>query len=79
LIIDNLRIKCELSTSPDYKNNPDFIKLKQTLQNIVSNFTNQGLDIMKEWPLINIKLLIKDRCHNILKKALSILDGLQSY
>jgi len=75
----SLRVKCELSTSPDYENNPDFINLKQTLQNIVSNFTTQGLEVMKEWSLINIKLLIKDRCHNILKKALSILDGLQSY
>jgi len=75
----SLRVKCELSTSQDYENNPDFLKLKQTLQNIVSNFTTQGLEVMKEWSFINIKLLVKDRCLNILKKALSILDGLQSY
>jgi hypothetical protein len=75
----SLQVKCELSTSPDYENNPDFIKLKQTLKNIVSNFTTQGLEVMKEWSFINIKLLIKDPCHNILKKALFILDGLQSY
>jgi len=50
------------------ENNPHFIKLKQTLQNIISNFTTQGLEVMKEWSLINTKLLIKDHCHNILKK-----------
>jgi hypothetical protein len=75
----SLRVKCELSTSPDFENNPDFVKLKQKLQEIVSNFTTQGLEVMQEWSLINIKLLIKDRCNNILKKALAILDGLLSY
>jgi len=75
----SLRVKCELSTLQDYENNPDFLKLKQTLQNIVSNFTTQGLEVMKEWSFNNIKLLVKNRCLNILKKALSILDGLQSY
>jgi hypothetical protein len=75
----SLGVKCKLSTSPDFENNPDFAKLKQKLQKIVSNFTTQGLEVMQEWSLINIKLLIKDRCNNILKIALAILDGLLSY
>jgi hypothetical protein len=50
--------------------------LKQDLQNTVINFTSQGLDIIKKWSVINIKLLTKDRCNNILQKVLRILDGL---
>jgi hypothetical protein len=34
---------------------------------------------MKKWSIINIHLLITDKCNNILKKAISILDGLYSY
>jgi hypothetical protein len=34
---------------------------------------------MKKWSIINIHLLIKDKCNNVLKKAISILDGLYSY
>jgi hypothetical protein len=75
----SLRLKCELTTSPSYENNPDFILLKKELQDAVSLFTETGLEIMKKWSLINIQLLIKDKCNNILKKAINILDGLYSY
>ncbi len=34
---------------------------------------------MAEWAAINIQLLSEDRCHDILVKALQILDGLVSY
>jgi len=75
----SLRINCELTTSPSYENDPNYITLKQELQTIVNNFKTQGLDVMKRWSLYNIELLIKDRCHNILEKALHILDGLRTY
>lgn len=34
---------------------------------------------MKQWSSINIKLLTLDCCHNILQKAITILDGLYTY
>jgi hypothetical protein len=34
---------------------------------------------MAEWAAINIQLLSEDRCHDILIKALQILDGLATY
>jgi hypothetical protein len=34
---------------------------------------------MKKWSIINIHLLITYKCNNILKKAISILDGLYLY
>jgi hypothetical protein len=34
---------------------------------------------MAEWAAINIQLLSEDRCHDILSKALQVLDGLVSY
>ncbi len=34
---------------------------------------------MAEWADINIQLLSEDRCHDILIKALQILDGLATY
>jgi hypothetical protein len=75
----SLRIKCDLTTTSAYENNPEFLSLKQELQETVRTFTKQGLLVMQKWSLINIKLLTNDRCHNILKKALSILDGLLLY
>jgi hypothetical protein len=75
----SLRIKCELSTSPSYENNSDFITLKKELQDAVNTFTNKGLNVMKKWSLININLLTQDRCHNIMQRALVILDGLYTY
>ena len=44
----SLRIKCELSTSPSYENNPDFITLKRELQEALNTFTTIGLNIMKK-------------------------------
>jgi len=75
----SLRIKCDLTTTSAYENNPEFLSLKQELQETVRTFTKQGLLVMQKWSLINIKLLTNDRCHNILKKALSILGGLLLY
>jgi hypothetical protein len=75
----SLRIKCELTTSPDFENDPNYLVLKQKLQDAVSRFTTTGLEIMQDWSKININLLIKERCHKIMKKTITILDGLFSY
>jgi hypothetical protein len=75
----SLRIKCELTTSPSYTNHPVFLKLKTELQQEVSNFITRGSKIMTDWANENVKLLNYDRCSNILKKALIILDGLTSF
>jgi hypothetical protein len=34
---------------------------------------------MKEWSIININLLLKDRCNNTMQKAISILGGIHLY
>ena len=34
---------------------------------------------MKKWSIINIQLLIKDRCNTLMKTAISILNGLYTY
>lgn len=75
----SLRLKCELTTSPAYANNAEFLKLKEELQNEVSIFIKKGTSILTSWAETNIQLLIQDRCSNILSKALPILDGLVSY
>ncbi len=75
----SLRIKCELTTSPDFENNPKFITLKNKLQNIISNCTTQGLEVMKEWSIININLLNHDRFHKVMSKAIDILLGIHAY
>jgi hypothetical protein len=79
LIPRSLRIKCDLTTSPDFENDPNYIILKRELQTAVSHFIATGMEIMKKWSIINIDLLIKDRCNIFMKKAISILDGLYSY
>jgi len=79
IIPRSLRIKCELTTSPGYENNPNFIILKRDLQTAVSQFMSKGLEIMKEWSLINISLIIRDKCNNIMQKAISILGGIYRY
>jgi hypothetical protein len=75
----SLRIKCELTTSPDFENNSKFITLKNTLQNIISNCITQGLEVMKEWSIVNIDLLNHDRCNKIMSKAIDILLGIHAY
>jgi len=75
----SLRIKCDLITSPNYEDNPNFIILKKELQDAVSQFMSTGLEIMKKWSIINVNLLIKDKCNNIMKTAIVILEGLYSY
>jgi hypothetical protein len=34
---------------------------------------------VKEWSVINLNLLLHDRCNNILTKAITTLEGLTSY
>jgi hypothetical protein len=75
----SLRLKCELTTSPAYAGNTNFLQLKEELQNEVTNFIQKGTRILTSWAEINIQLLIHDRCSNIFTKALQILDGLTSY
>jgi hypothetical protein len=75
----SLRIKCELTTSPSYNNNPVFLKLKTKLQEKVSQFITEGTNIMTDWTRMNVQLLTIDRCSHILTKALQILDGLTSF
>jgi len=75
----SLRIKCELTTSPQYDSHPDFLRLKNDLQHEVDNFICKGTDIMTEWSKINLQLLHYERCHNVLEKALKILEGLTSF
>jgi hypothetical protein len=75
----SLQLKCELTTSPAYQNNQDFITLKDKLQQKVTTFIQEGSAIMTDWAEINISLLKMDRCYDILTKALLILDGLTSF
>jgi hypothetical protein len=75
----SLRIKCELTTSPQHDSNPDFLRLKNELQQEVCTFISKGTKIITEWSNINLKLLLHDHCHNLLEKALQILDGLTSF
>jgi hypothetical protein len=75
----SLQLKCELTTSSAYTNNPDFLTLKTELQHEVSNFIEKGSKIMTKWAETNIHLLTIDRCADILSKALQILDGLTSF
>jgi len=75
----SLRLKYKLTTSPSYENNRDFIILKRELNVAVEDFTKKGLQIMKRWSHINIRLLKEDRCFNILKKAINIMDALFTY
>jgi hypothetical protein len=75
----SLRIKCELSISPSYERNPDFIMHKKELQIALNTFTTTGFNIIKKWSIDNIKLLTQDRCHNIMQQAVILLDGLYTY
>jgi len=75
----SLRLKCELTTSPAYSEDPNFLELKEELQNEVTNFMEKGRKIMATWAEINVQHLIQDRCSNIFSKALLILDGLTSF
>jgi hypothetical protein len=75
----SLRIKCELTTSPSYASNQDFIRLKEEMQDTVANFIKKGTEIMTEWASVNIKLLTYDRCSNLLLQAVKILEGLSSF
>jgi hypothetical protein len=75
----SLRIKCELTTSPYYEEDKDFLNLKGKLKEKVQTFMKEGTEIITEWARINIQRLLRDRCHDILAKALNILKGLTSF
>jgi hypothetical protein len=62
----SLCLKCDLTTLPAYENNPSLILLKKELHEATSQFTAKGLEIMKKWSIINIQLLIKDKCNNVM-------------
>jgi hypothetical protein len=75
----SLRIKCELTTSPSFSSDVDFIEARDALKDIVSDFIKKGTEVMIHWAHKNIQLLLKERCHSILRKALQILDCIASY
>jgi len=75
----SLRIKCKLTTSPQHDSHPDFLRLKNELQQEVYTFISKGTKIITEWSNIYLQLLQHDRCHSLLEKALQILDGLTSF
>jgi len=72
----SLRIKCELTTSPTFAADSEFIQLKDELSQEVDNFIKKGTSIMTIWAERNIKLLKLERCNNYFEKALMILEGL---
>jgi len=75
----SLHIKCKLTTSPYYEDDPDFSSLKDKLKEKVHTFMEEGTEIITEWARINIQLLLKDHCHDILTKALNTLKGLTTF
>jgi len=75
----SLRIKCELTTSPEFSNDPEFLEIKHKLHQEVSNFIQKGTSLIIVWVKRNITLLTLQRCSNYLKKALKILEGLTSF
>jgi hypothetical protein len=75
----SLRIKCELTSSPDFANDEGFLQFKEELQDTVTEFVKKGTNIMIGWAERNLTLLIQQRCFKILKKGLQILDGLISF
>jgi hypothetical protein len=75
----SLRIKCELTTSPSYSSHPVFLKLKDNLKQEVSTFITNGTKILAEWAGTYIQLLMIDRCADIMKQALQILDCLTTF
>jgi len=75
----SLRIKCELTTSPDYSSHQDFLLLKEQLQDAVTEFMETGSTIMIKWASLHIQLLTLDQGSSILRKALKLLDALASF
>jgi hypothetical protein len=53
----SLRLKCKLSTNPEYSTHPIFIRLKEDLHIAVQDFITTGTKIMTEWAETNISLL----------------------
>jgi hypothetical protein len=67
----SLCIKCKLTSSSSYAKHPDFLNLKDQLQQEVNNSIANGTKIMITWAKINVKLLNIDRCTDILEKSSS--------
>ena len=53
--------------------------MKDDLKNEVSTFITQGTKILAEWSDTYIKLLTRDRCTDIVKQAIKILDCLTTF
>jgi hypothetical protein len=75
----SLRIKCELTTSPNFANDTDFLQLKDELHQVIDNCIKKGATIITNWAEKNIKLLTVERGFDYLKKAFQILEGLTSF
>jgi len=72
----SLRIECELTTSPDFSSDTEFITIKNALQQEVNTFIQKGMALMTAWAKRNIKLLTLHCCSTYLKKSLQIQEGL---
>jgi hypothetical protein len=68
-----------LTTSPSYSSHPVFLKLKDDLKQEVSTLITNGTKILAEWADTYIQLLTIDRCSDILKQALQILECLTTF
>jgi len=75
----SLRIKCELTTSPNFSNDKTFLTLKDELHQIIETCINDGTTTITNWAERNIELLTLERCVDYLRKALQILEGLASF
>jgi hypothetical protein len=64
----SLRIKCELTTSPEFSYDPEFRKIKSDLHKEVNIFIQKGTALMTTSARRNIKLLTLQRCITTLKK-----------
>ena len=56
----SLRVKCELTTSPSFSSDIDFIEARDALKDIVSDFIKKGTEVMIRWAYKNIQLLLKE-------------------
>jgi hypothetical protein len=56
----SLQVKCELTTSPSFSLDIDFIDARDALKDIVSDFIKKGTEVMIRWAYKNIQLLLKE-------------------
>jgi len=74
----SLRIKCELSTSPDFADDPDFLHMKDELRQVITTCIEKGTNIMTKWAAKNLTLFNSKCCLNYLGDSLQVLEGLTS-